>query len=231
MIKQEPQQHYQDGTPGMKQEPINYAESMMHKDSLYQDQGAQLMKQGYTESAGALKSEPLDDGYETSGDLDLRAQSEVNKMMSNSLHQQMQQHPHPQLAHNQHHQPLPHHQQLHHQMHPHQSMPQHPIAQHHPHHPHHPHAHGHPHQHPHPHPHGHPHGHPHMHHHPHSHVMQGGSMIKYEMEDPYSFVDEERMNMQAMQCPPVVMQQVPKKRGRKKKIKPEDQQFQQMPGG
>ena len=52
--------------------------------------------------------------------------------------------------------------------------------------------------------------------------LQGSSMVKYEMpDDPYSFVDDEHM-MVPVQCPPVIMQQVPKKRGRKKKIKTED---------
>ncbi|CAH1394031.1 unnamed protein product [Nezara viridula] len=48
------------------------------------------------------------------------------------------------------------------------------------------------------------------------------SILKYNMpEDPYSFVDDEHM-IAPVQCSPVIMQQVPKKRGRKKKIKTED---------
>lgn len=198
----------------MKQEPQSYDEDQIMKD--------------YPTGPGVLKQEPHDEGFEEI------QHSEVNKMMnSNSqLHQQMS-HQIPQMAHQQHHQPLPHHQQS--MQHPQHQMPQHPIPQHpqqlhqqHPHPHHHPHMHPHAHPHAHPHPHGHPHAHPHLHH---PHVMQGGSIIKYEMqEDPYSFVDEERHAMQSMQCPPVVMQQVPKKRGRKKKVKPEDQQLQ-MHGG
>ncbi|KAL0268306.1 UNVERIFIED_CONTAM: hypothetical protein PYX00_010301 [Menopon gallinae] len=89
-------------------------------------------------------------------------------------------------------------------------MGPHPHMQglHHPHHPH-PHHMHHPH-------HGH-HGHPHPH------------MKCDSMEDPYSFVDDEPSPLAMAQHPnmqprpsPLVLQPIPKKRGRKKKIKPED---------
>lgn len=176
MTEQEPQQQYcQDSTPVMKQQPSNYVENM-HKDSLYQDKGAQLMKQTNAESAGTLKCGPLDNGYETSDDQDLRAQRDLNKMMSNSLHQPMQQHSQPQLAHNQHHQQL------------HDQMPQHQLN-----HPYH------------------PNDYPHIHHQHNLHLMQGGSMIMYDMQVPYSFEDKQQ---RSMLFPP--------------KVKPKDQQ---MPGG
>lgn len=141
---------------------------------------------GYPDNMTMLKSEPQDDGYETSGDVELRGQGEAPKLMGT----------HPNSN------PLPH------LPHAHQ------------------HQHSHPHQHQHQHQQSHPNQHPHLHSHQHQHPMQGGSLIKYEMqEDPYSFVDEEQMsNMASVHCPPVIIQQVPKKRGRKKKMKPEDQQ-------
>uniref|UniRef100_A0A0A9YX15 G/T mismatch-specific thymine DNA glycosylase n=2 Tax=Lygus hesperus TaxID=30085 RepID=A0A0A9YX15_LYGHE len=80
----------------------------------------------------------------------------------------------------------------------------------------------------------HPHQHHHQslnHHHHHNHNMELASslathvkeepMMKYEMpEDPYSFVDDDHM-IAPVQCSPM-MHQLPKKRGRKKKIKSED---------
>jgi len=93
----------------------------------------------------------------------------------------------------------------------------------------HPHGHGHmtnPHDHIHMqglhHPHPHPH-HPHMYHLHHPHIKCDS------MDDPYSFVDEDGgagmgnqiMNQQPRPSP-ILLQPVPKKRGRKKKIKPED---------
>ncbi|XP_014255399.1 uncharacterized protein LOC106669980 isoform X1 [Cimex lectularius] len=57
-----------------------------------------------------------------------------------------------------------------------------------------------------------------------NHPIGEGNMIKYEMQDdPYSFVDDDHM-MAPVQCPPLIMQQAPKKRGRKKKIKTEELQ-------
>lgn len=168
-------------------------------------EGPGLKMPGYSDGSTMMKQEPHDDGYETSGDMEMRTQNEVSKIMGN--------HPNTNPP------PLPHPHATHPHVHPHPHA--HPHA----------HPHPHPHVHPHPHPHPHPHSHPHVHGHPHSHSIQGGSLIKYEMqEDPYSFVDEDQMNMQAVQCPPVVMQQVPKKRGRKKKIKIEDQQLQPVHG-
>lgn len=75
-------------------------------------------------------------------------------------------------------------------------------------------------------PHLHPHHHAHPHHHHQINNMQQ-HQIKYEMpDDPYSFVDEEmqhhsQQNMQYTE--EMMLQHMPKKRGRKKKFKPEDQ--------
>lgn len=75
--------------------------------------------------------------------------------------------------------------------------------------------------------HMHPHHHaPHPHHH-HQINNMPQHQIKYEMpDDPYSFVDEEmqhhtQQNMQYNE--EMMLQHMPKKRGRKKKFKPEDQ--------
>lgn len=54
-----------------------------------------------------------------------------------------------------------------------------------------------------------------------SRVLKEEPMVKYDMpDDPYSFVDDDHM-MAPSQFPPSMLH-VPKKRGRKKKIKTED---------
>lgn len=73
--------------------------------------------------------------------------------------------------------------------------------------------------------------HPHHHGHPHHHHQMNNMQqhqIKYEMpDDPYSFVDEEMQHHNNQQNLPyteeMMLQHMPKKRGRKKKFKPEDQ--------
>ncbi|KAK6620156.1 hypothetical protein RUM44_006557 [Polyplax serrata] len=79
------------------------------------------------------------------------------------------------------------------------------------------------------HPHHHPHPH-HMHHPHHGHHAHSHPHVKCDsMEDPYSFVEDDPTGMggpphvtQQPRPSPVMLQSIPKKRGRKKKIKPED---------
>lgn len=73
------------------------------------------------------------------------------------------------------------------------------------------------------------HAHAHHLHHPHHAHLSHHPHLKCEsMEDPYSFVDEDNsgigppMVAQQPRPSPILLQPVPKKRGRKKKIKPED---------
>ncbi|XP_050530008.1 caprin homolog isoform X2 [Daktulosphaira vitifoliae] len=75
--------------------------------------------------------------------------------------------------------------------------------------------------------HMHPHHHSHDHHHHQMNNIQP-HQIKYEMpDDPYSFVDEEMQHHGQQQniqyTDEIMLQHMPKKRGRKKKFKPDDQ--------
>ncbi|CAH0385059.1 unnamed protein product [Bemisia tabaci] len=158
-------------------------------------------------------------------------QHDQHQHAAHEQHQQHQHQPHQHQSHEQHqslqhqsHQGLEQHQQMRpheqHQTHQsHESHQQHQAHQPHPHQPHMQHSQMQQHQQMHQ---QHPmHGHPFMHllsheHHPQQHP---NNCIKYELsDDPYSFVDE----TQSHHVQGAMQQQGPKKRGRKKKIRPED---------